>query len=129
QQRVTDEITTFKTVLVANPGATISRMLDKIPESLVASNKSLGEAMSGEELADMDLYYHVINEQATPASASELLNALNSLASVEIAYAQPRVENQDIPPVTEINLVGSQGYLNPAPSGINATYAWSYPGG
>jgi hypothetical protein len=59
-------------------------------EQVLAENKAQGEAMSGEELADLDLYYYLSLSQPDPAAAAQLINYLNSLRSVEIAYAQPR---------------------------------------
>jgi len=58
----------------------------------------------------------------------DLVNGLQVLEGVELAYLQsgaggPAKEN------AAQEMVSSQGYLNPAPEGINARYAWRIPGG
>ncbi len=87
--------------------------------------------MSGEELADLDLYYTLIFEAPDVSRAEDLINRLNVFPSVEIAYPQPipHGADGDLPPTTVISPPLSQGYLNPAPGGIDAVYAWTYPGG
>ncbi len=99
-------------------------------EETLAARRSHGEARSGRELADLDLYYRVrVHPGVTQVEVEYLVSALNALASVEIAYAQPPAAPPvDILPVTP-NFEGSQGYLDPAPSGIDARYAWTVPGG
>src|SRR5262249_20323178 len=58
-----------------------------------------------------------------------LLDELNAMPSVEIAYAQPIPQDAaaDIAPVTA-SYVAQQGHLNAAPAGIDAKYAWTVPG-
>ncbi len=58
----------------------------------------------------------------------DLVNGLQVLEGVELAYLQsgagsPAKENG------AQKMVSSQGYLDPAPEGINARYAWRIPGG
>jgi serine protease len=111
-----------------------SRRLERlfsISEDVLAARRTDGEARSGQELADLDLYYRVpLGAGATQADVDSLVSMLNALPSVEIAYAQPFPSHPavDIPPTTP-NYQSNQGYLNAAPDGISATYAWTRPGG
>ncbi|MEA2489746.1 MAG: hypothetical protein QOH21_1538 [Acidobacteriota bacterium] len=101
-----------------------------IPEDDLAAWRASGEERSGRELADLDLYYDVeVPDGTTQADIDLLVDALNAIASIEIAYATPPSELAgDIPPTTP-NFQSQQGYLNAAPNGINALYAWTIPGG
>jgi subtilisin family serine protease len=99
-------------------------------EEVLAARRATGEARSGRELADLDLYFRVRVVPGTNAGEVEnLVDDLNALATVEIAYAQPPATPPvDIPPPTP-NFEGSQGYLDPAPLGIDARYSWTQSGG
>jgi serine protease len=115
-------------------------------EATLESRKSSGEQASGRQLADLNLYYEVALVPGTTAErVEELVSALNELESVEIAYAQPPAEPAmvnfgmaaatrallaaaDIAPTTPL-YEGNQGYLNAAPGGIDARYAWGVAGG
>jgi hypothetical protein len=104
--------------------------LYSIAEDVLAERRATGETRSGRELADADLYYRVrVSGGVTQAELNPLVDALNALASVEVAYVQPRAEAPtDIPPMTP-SFEGTQGYLDAAPWGIDARYAWTVPGG
>ncbi|HYK04290.1 MAG TPA: S8 family serine peptidase [Thermoanaerobaculia bacterium] len=102
-----------------------------IAEDDLAAWRASGEERSGQELADLDLYYAVeIPDRTTQADVNLLVDILNTIPSIEVAYATapPEVAAADIPPTTP-NFQPSQGYLNAAPNGINALYAWTIPGG
>ncbi len=102
-----------------------------IAEDDLAAWRASGEERSGQELADLDLYYAVeIPARTTQADVNLLVDTLNTIPSIEVAYATapPELAAADIPPTTP-NYQSSQGYLNAAPNGINALYAWNIPGG
>lgn len=111
------------------------------PEPDLENERQEGQKMSGEELADLSLYHTIEIDETTDPEA--LINALNSLAIVEIAYPEPIpqpaglgssgpgpipppavVVPSDIPPVTP-NFVSRQGYLVDPPFGIGAQWAWA----
>ncbi|WP_241759419.1 S8 family peptidase [Pyxidicoccus parkwayensis] len=120
--------------------------LFKEDESLLSERKRTGEARGGQQLADLNLYFEVPLLPGTrAANVAALVERLNALDSVEVAYAEPRPEPAmvdfgmsaavrsllaaaDIPPTTPL-YEGNQGYLNAAPSGIDARYAWTVAGG
>jgi serine protease len=114
---------------------TPARLFRQQEEALLAERKHLAEQLSGKEMADLDLYYEVPLEPGLKASEVEaLLEQLNALDSVEIAYAEPVMEAASVswePGRTSgsASLEASQGYLNAAPKGIDARYAWTVPGG
>ena len=123
----------------------LSRLFEAEEASLDA-NKVAGEASSGQQLADLNLYFEVpLLPGTTSEGVAELVAALNGVASVETAYAQPPPEPAmvnfgmeaglrtllaaaDLPPTTP-QYQTAQGYLNAAPGGINANYAWTVAGG
>jgi hypothetical protein len=78
-------------------------------------------------LPDLTLYFNIdIAPDATADERLRLLNELNALDAVEIAYFEPVAHLPLAPtPAWESN----QNYLDPAPMGIDARYAWSAPGG
>lgn len=123
------------------PGAQAIRRHVTLDEETVARRRAEGEARSGRQLADLDLYFSVpVGAGVTAGQVAEILRALNALPSVEIAYAQPPARPASVerpeplpasatPPVTTPDFQSQQGYLNAAPGGVDALYAWTQPGG
>jgi len=129
-EQVDSDARRVQALIASNFHARGLERLFTIAEDVLAVRRANGEARSGRELADLDLYYRAaIGHKATQSDVDSLVASLNALPSVELAYAQPRPELAvDIPPTTP-NFVGDQGYLDPAPDGIDAGYAWSFFGG
>lgn len=107
----------------------------------VAELVSKSSAMEGgEDLSKMRKFYKV--EAAPEDNLEDLAASLNELDEVEGAYVKPGcmppvyfgedgmadAPEVDEPPITQ-NLTNNQGYLNAAPQGIDARYAWTLPGG
>jgi len=104
----------------------ISRLAVKNPEQ-VEREKYLLENKSGRQLADMNNYFSI--EVSSAAEAADLVESLNRLPEVEIAYAEPRpYYASDIPPATPY-YDSLQTYLRPAPEGFDADYIGTVPGG
>lgn len=109
----------------------------------------------GELLADMSRCYHV---EAAENRLDALARELAALPGVEAAYVKPAAElaavrtppqaaapareslepaalslNKMVPraeePPATADFTARQGYLGPAPAGIDAQYAWTVPGG
>ncbi|HEX4951038.1 MAG TPA: S8 family peptidase [Blastocatellia bacterium] len=116
-------------------------------DRLQAAASSIAGAAS-DEMTDLSVFYHV---QAPDERLDELAKRLLNLPEIEAAYVKPAAElaqtgvrpqttdvanylNQmapameDVPPATP-NFIARQGYLNAAPAGIDAYYAWTQPGG
>ena len=98
------------------------------PERVLDAEQQAGEQRSHAEFADLNLYYYVRVQAATARGTERLIDRLNALPSVEIAYPQPIAVPADINPPTP-SYVANQGYLNAAPTGVDARHAWSVPGG
>lgn len=102
------------------------------PEHELDRDRENAETLSGEQLADLNLFYDFkLPGGTSPEDLANIVNYLNSLDAVEVAYVKPPPPQPamvDIFPPTP-NYEGSQGYLGPAPYGINARLAWSYGGG
>lgn len=105
-------------------------------EFTLSENKRHAEERTGKEMADLDLYFEVPLKPGTLAGdVNGLLMKLNALDSVEIAYAEAATEPaffgvssvEDAAP--SANFEAQQGYLDAAPGGIDARYAWTRPGG
>ncbi len=105
--------------------------------------KKIGEKRSGRQLTDFTLYFKA-NVGGYVRNVAKLIRALNAIPSVEVAYADvPAYVNggdNPNPPVSNCErgclasdapglLLRLQGYLEPAPKGIDAFAAWDYPGG
>ncbi len=130
--QIASDVRAVNDQMASRAGARLARLFDTMSEGSLALNKSNGEALGGGELADLNLYFEVLDGTADGSGANVLIEALNGLASVEIAYAQPIVgePDADLPPSSaEINLIPVQNYMDPAPTGIDARAAWSFPGG
>jgi hypothetical protein len=96
------------------------------------------------ERPDLSVFYHV---RAPEERLEDLAEKLRKQPLVEAAYVKPPVELAetaeiapremlnnmqpligDAPPATP-DFIARQGYLEPAPAGIDARYAWTLPGG
>lgn len=100
--------------------------------------KKHGEERTGWQLADLNLYFRFeLPEEACDNSggvkdAEAIIDVLNAMDIVEIAYPEPIPEDPgpvgDIPPAMP-DYTGQQGYLGPAPAGLDAEYSWQFDGG
>ena len=126
---------------IAKQLETVHELLQKHPkhqlEKLFARDeadldleKAEADKNSEEEVADLNLYFHVLLDASTPEASAALIDQLNALDIVEIAYPQPTAEpaSADLWPTTS-SLTPYQGYLNAAPTGIDANYARGFYGG
>jgi hypothetical protein len=116
-------------VLEAFPGTRVARLFRR-SESEYEREKRSGEARTGRELADLNLYYAF--GPPDYATACRLLAALNDLSLVETVYAEPKVslpaiELPDL--LTPPDFVELQDYLEASPVGVDAYAGWEYPGG
>lgn len=111
--------------------------LFRIDEQTLSQWKESGEGRSRRQLADLDLYYRLsVTPGTTAGDVAPLLAELNALPSVEIAYAVPPPQPASLGDLRQIVAASStpglqhlQGYLKPAPRGIDAEHAWSFAGG
>jgi hypothetical protein len=117
-------------VLALHPTAALRRLFS-IDETILDEDKTTGEQISGEELADLNNYYLIELPHATDEGV-DLANALLRLDVVETAYLMAKAEPPvcaDISPPTPL-FESHQFYLDPAPDGVDAFFAWNHhPGG
>ncbi len=97
-------------------------------EKLLQADRIAAERLTAQEQADLSNYFTIQLEPDT--KGEELVDEFNGLASVETAYLAPvPVDAQaDIAPPTP-TLQANQGYVAPAPQGIDAQFAWTLLGG
>lgn len=104
----------------------VRRMFGQSPEKLEKTQFLLG-SRSHRQLADLNGYFVI--DVTSPAEAEDLINRLNALPEVEIAYPEPQPEPAvDIDPPTPAYDT-AQFHLHVAPGGIDADYAHTVAGG
>jgi len=121
--------------LLASPAKTASVTPHfAAPKETLDNMRAVGSARIEQTLPDLSLYYKVnIDASATETEKIELINELNKLGIVENAWFAPRPELAWIkggeadkdPPLSTPNWEAQQYYLQPAPTGLDAYYAWS----
>ncbi|MDY7107082.1 MAG: carboxypeptidase regulatory-like domain-containing protein, partial [Planctomycetota bacterium] len=141
-------------ILTEREGLVTTRLFSR-DEADLERDRVAAQAASGREMADLNNYYTVKLEEPSVAAAEQLIDELNALPEVEIAYAEPVPElavlDRDDPalrrrqsrrfgpsgagsPGAPLNpatpdFESLQGYLGPAPDGVDAYAAWTYEGG
>ena len=120
--------------LLARAGASITPLFGA-SESRVRRMTDGFEGESDAPPPDLAMYYRV---EAPDDKLDGLAAQLNRLPMVEAAYVKPPAEPAQIndmaaddapaPPVTP-DFTPRQGYLDAAPAGVDARYAWTLPGG
>lgn len=130
--------------LLIHPVREIERLFSQ-PEEHIASERGVLEVAGGPELPDLNLWYRIHVAPRTDAGA--LVEALNALPEVEIAYLAPlpapppgmpggNPAGTAAVPAPDIfreaatpDFSWRQGYAKAAPGGINAACVWSLAGG
>ncbi len=138
------DATTLQARLAAH-GASLRPLFGLSEDRLRAQRESVAPAagVSNEELPDLSVFYRV---DAAEERLEELAAQLRADPLVEAAYVKPAGEapqltilppeavNEmqpdvaDAPPATP-DFVARQGYLAQAPTGLDAQFAWTLPGG
>lgn len=104
------------------------------PEERVLRQASEAAATAVSPVPDLSVYYQV---EAPTEQLPDLVEELAGLEGVAAAYIKPPGEppflndmepSADAPPATP-NFEASQLYLEVAPGGVDARYAWTWPGG
>lgn len=103
------------------------RPLLEIPARELDSRREFLQLRSGRQLADMANYYTISVTES--AEAETLINQLNALSEVEIAYLAPVPEVAGSFEASTNDFTGQQAYLRPAPDGVDADFAHTISGG
>jgi serine protease len=98
--------------------------LFRLPKQKLDELQARGRSRSGTTLPDLNLWVELTLHSGTDAAA--FLEELKRVPSVEIAEPAPLPQP---PPHLTPDFTGNQGYLDPAPGGIEARFSWTIPGG
>lgn len=122
--------------LLASEGVTLKPLFGISEERLLARTESLATEM-GTAAPDLSVYYRV---EAPDERLDDLVERLQQMDGIEAAYVKPPTEPAqarlndmlplaaDAPPVSP-DFNARQLYLDQAPGGIDARYAWTRNGG
>ena len=112
-----------------HPGTSVEGLVPAGKEWLLEEGRVEAEQRWDQELADLNLYF-AVRVVGGQAAVSSLVEELNTFAVVESAYVpvqtSPAAGDED--PLTTFVSTG-QTWLGRAPNGIDAEYAWRFPGG
>ena len=111
-----DDLSRFYRALESAKIISLERLMS-VSEEELDNQKREGERMSGQELADMNLFYKVRPDTENKTEVEQLIDSLNGVPIVELAYPQPRYA-----PASTPGFPAEQSYLNPTPDGWNAWY-------
>lgn len=113
----------------AYPGVSVEGLVPAGKEWQLDEGRVDAEQRWGQELADLNLYF-AIRDVGGAAGVSALVEELNASPVVESAYIPVQMSTAavDEDPVTTFVSSG-QTWLGRAPNGIDAEYAWRFPGG
>ena len=67
-------------------GPYVAIRIASLPEEAMDELRAVGQRMSGRELADVNLQYHIYVDNESPDRLARVLNELNALPIVEIAF-------------------------------------------
>lgn len=119
-------------ILAEYPNVTINRLFNSLNPKEI---KNLGKEIKDSDQISSNLLNYYIVETQDDIDVQALLTKIEKSSLVETAYLQEeeappaeRWPNLSVNPYDEPRLT-RQGYLEPAPLGINAPYAWSIKGG
>ena len=130
------DVTNVRNRLARVPDLVLRRLFDQTEAALLDQTGAIAAA-TGATVPNLSLYY---TARVPYEEASGLVEDLAKEPLVDAAYIKPPAEpaglfddelvtlTTEAPPATP-NFVLEQGYLGPAPGGIDANYAWTRPGG
>lgn len=122
-----DDLSGLEDVLEDYPEVTAERLFDDSSVRELAQDQTRLERESGREQADLNLYFRLLGTTDTDSEA--LLDALNGLEIVELAYAEPRPSPPPNHSGATPDFSGEQDYSDAAPDGIDADFANTISGG
>lgn len=113
-------------VTLGRPGGRVERMFT-VPVAQLRDLRQRARANAGSaSVPNLENFFSVV----VPADAQPdaVLSTARALPGVEVAYLQGA---PTAPPIDASNdpQAATQGYLDPAPAGIDAKFAWTRPGG
>ncbi|MEN0065316.1 MAG: S8 family peptidase [Myxococcota bacterium] len=124
--------------VAATPGLEVAQRADLLvvrDPTAVEADRQSAQARQGTEVPDLLRWRRL---PAAAGAADALANRLEAHPGVTVAFVAPEVEPAsalprpsltDSCPVRTPSYVPHQGYLGPAPGGIDVSAAWARPGG
>src|SRR5262249_11304329 len=83
REQIAPQLTQFNNLISPSSNRFVQRTFNR-PVAELEAQKQSGEAASGAELADLNLYYNILIPNSTPANTARLIDQLNALDIVEI---------------------------------------------
>ena len=108
-------------------GITMEPLLSFKPEQFAALTERARTQDSSFRATNLGAYFAVNLPPGMDAEA--LVKALSKWESVATAYVEPPPVEPPFVNAADDPRSANQGYLDPAPDGIDAEYAWNFPGG
>ena len=108
-------------------GITLEPLLSFKPEQFAALTERARALDSSFRATNLGAYFAVNLPPGMDAEA--VVKALSEWESVATAYVEPPPVEPPFVNAADDPRSGNQGYLDPAPDGIDAEYAWNFPGG
>ncbi len=101
RQQIFQDLAQINAAVAPNSKRYIRRLFTG-PENELDTEKRDGEGRIGEEVADLNLYFYILIPDATARDSERLLDQLNALDIVEIAYPQSiaAMDMTDLPVLT-----------------------------
>jgi len=143
ESRTGRNVAAANSLLATRADLTLARLFTR-PETVLEDERLRAQNLSGRQMADLNNYYTATLAAGDVAAVEALLDALNALDIVEIAYAEPIPRTADMSqaeieagrrargqasPLPTPDFVSMQDYLEAAPLGVDAFAAWTYAGG
>lgn len=125
-KKTSRQMTQFRQLLKKAKLKQLGNLFGRIDESVLEKFRLNVEVRKKRQASDLSNYYIILLQDGQPGE--KLVDELNKLNIIELAYLAPIFKEADIPPSTP-TFINRQNYLNPAPKGIDAQYAWTIPGG
>lgn len=92
RSRTGQDLSGVEAVLVARADVVVERLFSR-SEAALDLERVEAQSISGQALADLNNYYKLLLPNGSVRDAEELIDALNALPIVEIAYAEPIAQN------------------------------------
>jgi Subtilase family len=120
--------------LLERSGARMTPLFGPSEARVRATSRLFEAAADAEPLPDLGLFYRV---EADAERMHDLAQALAEQDAVEAAFVKPPALLASVPlpaagtdpPAKTPDFTWMQGYLDPAPDGVDARFAWTVPGG
>lgn len=131
------DVSKINAILKDIPGVTVNRLFEQTEAVLQEKARVIAAKAKQADVPDLSRYY---SARVPGKYADKLVENLKQEALVDAVYIKPPAVPPaildeeaepvaDEPPLVTKDMTAEQGYLNAAPEGIDAHFAWTHPGG